>query len=606
MAAFTMCARCQAEYDDPADRRFHAQPNACPDCGPRLRWTTPGASGDSPPVTAGAALDAAVAALRGGRIVAVKGIGGFHLAVDATDDAAVAELRRRKARDDKPFAVMVADLDGARALCTLSDAAARALTSAARPIVIAPRSSRSRVAEGVAPGLGELGVLLAYTPLHHLLLADVARPLVMTSGNLSDEPIAHEDDDALTRLAPLVDGMLGHDRGIHIRCDDSVVRATPSGRSQVLRRSRGLAPEPLALPVRPRRPILALGAELKSTVAVTVGADVVASHHIGDLEHLATYQSFLQAIDHLGRLYDVVPEVVAHDLHPEYLSSKLADELGLPAIGVQHHHAHIASCLTEHGRIGPVLGLAFDGLGYGTDGTLWGGELLVADLAGFERVGHLAPVTMPGGVAAIREPWRMAVAWAQQAGVDDPFDDPRRSAVRDLAARRSGPVTSSMGRLFDAVAALVGLRPAVTYEGQAAIELEALARPVPRREVPALPVAVERDGAGVLVIDPAPLVAAVVAAIARGTAPALVAAGFHEAIGEAAARAAVDLAREHGLATVALSGGVFQNQRLASVVEEALVIAGLEVLVHRTVPPNDGGISIGQAAVAAAQGLAPR
>lgn len=609
MAGFRMCVACQAEYDDPADRRFHAQPNACPECGPHVTfWPTPLDPGGFRGPEREEALDAAIDALQRGEIVAVKGIGGFHLAVDATNDLAVRELRRRKARDDKPFAVMVADLAGARALCSLSAAAVEALTSPGRPIVIAALRDDADVAPGVAPGLQDLGVLLAYSPLHHLLLAGVGRPLVMTSGNVSDEPIAHEDDDARSRLAPLVDGVLGHDRGIHIRCDDSVVRATRSGRTQVLRRSRGLAPEPMALAVPARQAILAVGAELKSTVAITVDHEVVASHHIGDLEHLATYRSFLQAIDHLSGLYGIVPELVAHDLHPEYLSTKRAMDLGLPTLGVQHHHAHIASCLTEHGRTGPVLGLAFDGLGYGPDGTLWGGELMVADLCGFERVGHLAPITMPGGTAAIREPWRMGVAWAQRAGVADPFDDPRRDAVADLAARGHGPVTTSMGRLFDAVAALLGLRRVVTYEGQAAIELEALARSVPRTEATApLSVGVDRSPEGTVVIDPAPLVAALVDGRASGVRPALLAARFHESIGRATASVAADLAREHGLTSVALSGGVFQNQRLTEIVEEALAGAGLEVLVHRVTPPNDGGISVGQAAVAAAlTAAAPR
>ncbi len=600
MAPFLMCPACQAEYDDPTDRRFHAQPNACPTCGPTLSWVITGDTASAVDVRGDAALKAAINALRAGQIVAVKGIGGFHLAVDAADAVAVGELRQRKARDDKPFAVMVPDVASARRLCELSDAASAALASAGRPIVLAPRCPDAAVAPGVAPGLPDLGVLLAYSPLHHLLLAGVGRPLVMTSGNLSDEPIAHDDDDARTRLAPLVDGVLGHDRGIHIRCDDSVVRATRRGRTQVLRRSRGFAPEPLALAVAARRPILAVGAELKSTVAVTLGADVVASHHIGDLEYLATYRSFRQGIDHLCGLYGVVPEVVAHDLHPEYLSSKLAADLDLHAVAVQHHHAHIASCLTEHGRVGPVLGLAFDGLGYGPDATLWGGELLVADLRGFERVGHLAPVTMPGGVAAIREPWRMGVAWAHAAGVDDRFDDPRHDAVLDLAQRQQGPVTTSMGRLFDAIAALIGLRPTVSYEAQAAIELEALARSVPRAEAPIYPAGVACDAAGIMVIDPRPLISAILADQSKGTAPALLAAGFHESIGRASAAAAVEAVRAHGLHTVALCGGVFQNQLLSDVVEETLVMADLEVLVHRIVPPNDGGISIGQAAVAAA------
>ena len=625
MAAFTMCTACRSEYDDPSDRRFHAQPNACPDCGPRLRWVEPPVADANVVVGeaafGSAALESAIGALRSGRIVAIKGIGGFHLAVDAADPDAVGELRRRKHRDDKPFAVMVGDLDAARSLCDLGEPAVEMLTSSRRPIVIAPRRAGAAVAGGVAPDLNELGVMIAYSPLHHLLLSALGRPLVMTSGNLSDEPIAHTDDDAFDRLAPLVDGFLGHDRGIHIRCDDSVVRsigpvvgpvASPvagsgaGGRTQILRRARGFAPEPIPLPGRrPDAPaVLAVGAELKSTIAVTVGNDVVASQHIGDLEHLASYRSFLQAIDHLGGLYDVTPEVVARDGHPEYLSSKFADdrcaELGLDAIEVQHHHAHVASCLVEHGRTGPVLGVAFDGLGYGPDGTLWGGEFLVADLGGFERVGHLVPIAMPGGVTAIREPWRMAVAWASRAGIDHGIDDPRHDAVEDLVRRGHGPVTTSMGRLFDAVSALLGLRASVTYEGQAAIVLEAMARRVPRADAPRYDVTIDRDEAGLAVIDPAPLVAALMADRRNGTAVEVVAAGFHESIGRAAARVAVDQAKAFGLQTVALSGGVFQNVRLTEVVEDEVSSAGLEVLTHRTVPPNDGGISIGQAAVAAA------
>jgi hydrogenase maturation protein HypF len=601
MAGFTMCPSCQAEYDDPADRRFHAQPNACPACGPRLRWTPVAAAGGDAAIVGEDALDAAIVLLRAGGIVAVKGIGGFHLAVVADDERAVGELRRRKRRDDKPFAVMVGDPSEVARLVEASPGALAVLGSPGRPIVIAPRREGAPVAPGVAPGLPDLGILLAYSPLHHLLLRGVGRPLVMTSGNLSDEPIAHDDDDAVTRLGPLVDGVLGHDRGIHVRCDDSVVRDSGDGLVQVLRRSRGLAPEPIPL-VRATRPgILAVGAGMKSTVAVTRGGQVVASHHIGDLEHLASYRSFTQAVDHLLHLYGVTPEVVAHDLHPEYLSSKWAAGLDLPAVEVQHHHAHLASCLTEHGRPGPVLGLAFDGIGFGPDGTLWGGEILVGDLCGCERVGHLAAVTLPGGVAAIREPWRMGVAWAARAGVDVPFDDPRLEAVAELAARGRGPVTTSMGRLFDAVASLAGMRPAVSYEAQAAIELEAAARPVSRAVAPVYPVEVGRDAAGMVVIDPSPLVAALVRDRASGTSPALLAAGFHDSIGRAAAEAAARAAGEQGLETVVLTGGVFSNRRLSDRVADGLRAAGLEVLEHRRVPPNDGGISIGQAAVAAAR-----
>ena len=616
MAGFPMCAACEAEYHDPGDRRFHAQPNACPVCGPTLAWRDPGgaqlAQGE-------AALAATVAALRSGAVVAVKGLGGYHLAADATSAAAVAELRRRKARDDKPFAVMVADLDAAARVVVLDDRARQALTSPRRPIVLAPRMEAAdprsaaplgpRIDGGVAPGLPELGVFLPYSALHHLLLAGVCRPLVLTSGNLSDDPIAHEDADAVARLGPMVDGLLTNDRPIHIRCDDSVVRSLP-GRTQVIRRSRGFAPEPMRLPVPTSRHILAVGAELKNTVAVARDGVVVASHHIGDLEHLGTYRAFLQAVDHLPRLYGVHPELVAYDLHPEYLSTKVALGLDLPGVGVQHHHAHVASCLVEHGLSTPVLGLAFDGTGYGTDGTIWGGELLVADLAGFERVGHLRPLAMPGGVAAIREPWRMALAWLAAAEgleaaaadrlVPADVDPVNLRAIADLVDRAAGPVTSSMGRLFDAAAALLGIRSRVTYEAQAAIELEALARRVPRLDAPRYPGAVEVDEAGgVASLDPAPLLARLRVERDAGTPVPLIAAGFHEALGGAVAALAAELAGRHGLDTVVLTGGVFANARLTDVVEEALAGAGLRVLLHGHVPCGDGGISIGQAAIAA-------
>ena len=602
MAGFTMCKACQAEYEDPADRRFHAQPNACPACGPHVSWREPDGT---VLLTGDAAVHAAVERLLTGEVVAVKGIGGFHLACDATSVTAVGELRRRKARDDKPFAVMVSDLEAARELCELDDTAADTLTSPRRPIILAPRSAGAPVVDEVAPGLPELGVMLPYSPLHHLLLDGVDRPLVMTSGNLSDEPIAHDDDDAFERLGPMVAGLLTHDRPIHIRCDDSVARAT-GGRIQLLRRSRGHAPEPLPLPFDASA-VLAVGAELKSTVAVTTPRHVVASHHIGDLEHLATYRSFLQAVEHLPRLYGVVPELVAHDLHPEYLSTKFALELGLPSVGVQHHHAHAASCLVEHGRTEPVLAICFDGVGYGTDHTLWGGELLVADFAGFRRVGHLAPVVMPGGVAAIREPWRMAASWLRRAvGSDAAVDrlravDERAAIVVDLVERGSGPTTTAVGRLFDAVAAALGRRTRVTFEAQAAIELEAAARTVPREAARRYPddlVRITRDG-GLAVFDPAPLLAALVADRDAGVPTPVLAAGFHEALGGSVAALAASLAAEHRLDTIALTGGVFQNCRFSDVVESSL--HGFDVLVHERIPANDGGISIGQAAIASWQ-----
>jgi hydrogenase maturation protein HypF len=554
------------------------------------------------------ALDATVAALDAGRVVAVKGLGGYHLAVDAGQVPAVAELRRRKARDDKPFAVMVADLDTARALCRLTSAAEEALTSPRRPIVLAPRRpvDAGLVAEGVAPGLPELGLMLPYTPVHHLLLTRLRRPLVMTSGNLSDEPIAHDDADARERLGPMVDLILTHDRAIHIRCDDSVVRATPA-RTQMVRRSRGYAPEPVPLPTAARRQVLAVGAELKNTVAVAKGDNVIASHHIGDLEHLAAYRSFLQAVDHLCRLAGVAPEVVVHDLHPEYLSTKFALEGDLPTLGVQHHHAHIAACLVEHGRQDAVVGIAFDGLGMGPDGTLWGGELLVCDLDGYRRVGHLRPVALPGGNRAIREPWRMALSWTHAALGTGPAErygrgaDDRWATVLHMVERPDALLTTSAGRLFDAVAALCGLRSRVTYEAQAAIELEAAAAGLPIGDGAGWEVATSRID-GMVVLDPSPLVARVVSERERSTPVGEISAGFHDGLGRATADAAVALAREQGLDAVALSGGVFQNTRLTQVVARQVRAAGLTALVHEHLTPNDGSISVGQAAIAARSG----
>ncbi len=608
MSVFPMCKDCRREYTDPADRRFHAEPNACPVCGPQV----------SRP------LEEAAADLLAGQILAVKGLGGYHLACDATNHEAVVALRRRKARDDKPFAVMVRDLDEAGRLCDLTPAAEKALTSVRRPIVLAPkRAGDTGLSPRIAPDLPELGLMLPYTPLHHLLMAAVGRPLVMTSGNLSDEPIAHDDADATTRLGPMVDGTLTHNRAIHIRCDDSVVRATPArdssaplgvmdtdraetspGRVQMVRRSRGYAPEPIRLFAPTPHQVLAVGAELKNTVSVAKGQNVIASHHIGDLEHLAAYRSFLQAVDHLCGLTGVTPEVVAHDLHPEYLSTKFATELDVPLIAVQHHHAHIASCLVEHGRApdAPVLGIAFDGLGLGPDGTIWGGEFLVADLHGYRRVGRLRPVPLVGGNLAIKEPWRMALVWANEAlGHAEAVRygqvvDPRWPAILTLAERPDALLTSSAGRLFDAVAALLGLRTVVTYEAQAAIALEAVAAGAPAPD----DYEVDIHGGDLLELDPSPLVARIVAERDRGTATAIVAAGFHASLGRAVAEAAAALARAHGLDTVALSGGVFQNARLTHHVETGLRVRGLDVLVHEHLPPNDGGVSVGQAAVAAA------
>nr|MDQ6928309.1 carbamoyltransferase HypF [Actinomycetota bacterium] len=452
MASFPMCRDCRREYEDPTNRRFHAEPNACPVCGPHVRLVEPG--GAMLDEHSGA-LDLAAGMVLDGRILAIKGLGGFHLAADATNETAVGDIRRRKARDDKPFAVMVPTVEAAYALCDLAPATAQALDSPRRPIVLAPKRDGAPISDKIAPGLPELGLMLPYTPLHDLLLSRVGRPLVMTSGNLSDEPIAHADSDALARLGPMVDAILLHDRSIEIRCDDSVVRSLP-GRTgvQMVRRSRGYAPEPIHLAHPARRQILAVGAELKNTITVAKGDNVITSHHIGDLEHLAAYRSFLQAIDHLCHLTGVTPEVVAHDLHPEYLSTKFAEELDVPGLAIQHHHAHIASCLVDHGHEGPVLGIAFDGLGMGADGTLWGGEFLVADLTGYRRVGHLRQVPLPGGNQAIREPWRMALSWAfAAAGAGAASEvgkesDERWPAILQMVERADTIQTSSAGRLF--------------------------------------------------------------------------------------------------------------------------------------------------------------
>ncbi|HEX5898714.1 MAG TPA: carbamoyltransferase HypF [Solirubrobacteraceae bacterium] len=594
MAGFAMCARCQAEYDDPADRRFHAQPNACPDCGPQVRLGD--AVGDE-------AMRAAAALLLDGAIVAVKGVGGYHLACRAEDEAVVARLRARKHREDRPFAVMAPDLDAARTLVALDQAEAALLTGRDRPIVLAARRADAPVAAAVAPRSAELGVMLPYSPLHHLLTADTATTLVMTSGNVSDEPIAYVDDDARERLAGIADHVLAHDRPIRTRTDDSVVRAV-GGRPLMLRRSRGHVPRALALPVA-TRDLLACGAELKSTFCLAKGTRAWPGHHIGDLRNEETLRSFAVGVAHFERLFAVAPEVVAHDLHPDYLSTTYAlarEEVA--HVGVQHHHAHLAAVLAEHGERGPAIGAIYDGTGYGLDGTVWGGELLAGGLDGFERAGHLWPVRLPGGDHAVRQPWRMACAWLVEvlgaAPSPLPGIDPRTwHAVAELS--RTGlaaPVTTSMGRLFDAVAALCGVRTEVSYEGQAAVELEAISD---RSERGAYPL----DVAGGL-LDARGTVAAVALQLAAGVAPAVVGARFHRSVARATARACADAAGARGLDTVVLAGGVWQNRLLLELTLALLEQSGLRVLVPERLPPNDGAISFGQAAVAAAQHKALR
>ncbi len=561
MAGFEMCERCRAEYDDPLDRRFHAQPNACPECGPRA-WLAAGDGSELPPESvareagdeaAGAdAIAAAAAALRAGRILAVKGIGGFHLACRADDETAVAALRSRKHREDKPFAVMAGDLDAARELVELDEREAELLTGRERPIVVARRRPGASVAASVAPVSPDLGVMLPYSPLHVLLLADAGTPLVMTSGNVSDEPIAYRDDDALTRLAEIADLFLLHDRPIETRTDDSVMRSVAGSRQTsgplIMRRSRGYVPASIALPLESPQ-LLACGAELKNTFCLAKGGRAWVGHHIGDLENFETLTSFTEGIEHFQRLFSIEPAAVAHDLHPEYLSTKYALEReGVEHVAVQHHHAHLAACLAEHGEQGPAIGAIYDGTGYGPDGTIWGGELLAGGLDGYERAGSLWPVRLPGGAAAIRQPWRMACAWLVEAtGEATPTIPAALAAEVELArweevcellrAGVASPTTTSMGRLFDAAAAICGLRAAVNYEGQAAAELEAAADVAERRDFP-LPLAEAEPGhgAGVL-LDARELVAALGEAAAAGAPPAELSGRFHNAVAAATATA---------------------------------------------------------------------
>jgi hydrogenase maturation protein HypF len=603
MAGFTMCARCRAEYDDPRDRRFHAQPNACAECGPTVR------AGDA---VGEEALAAAGAALRDGQILAVKGIGGFHLACRADDEEAVARLRARKHREEKPFALMAPDLETARALVELGPAEEALLLGRERPIVLAPWRPDARVAAAVAPRSSDLGVMLPYSPLHHLLLADAAAALVMTSGNVSDEPIAYKDADAHDRLTAIADLFLTHDRPIHTRTDDSVVRARRTGVPLLMRRSRGYVPTSVELPLQ-APPLVACGAELKATFCVAKETRAWVGHHIGDLHNLETLTSFRDGIAHFEELFAVAPELVVHDLHPDYLSTGYALEReGVELMAVQHHHAHLAACLAEHGETGPAVGAIFDGTGLGTDGTVWGGELLVGGLADFERAGHLHPVRLPGGDQAAREPWRMACAWLAEALDGEPALPPRLADTVDVdrwtaVARMArmgfaAPVTTSMGRLFDAVAALAGVRARVTYEGQAAMELEGIAAADARgRAAPPEPYPLAVDPGPALILDARPTVLAVAEDAARGASAARIAARFHAAVAQATARACVLAAERHGLTTVALSGGVFQNRILLDATVAALHDADLRVLVPERLPPNDGGISFGQAAVAAAR-----
>ncbi|MFF9157934.1 carbamoyltransferase HypF [Streptomyces sp. NPDC014846] len=616
MAGFPMCPRCAREYGDPADRRFHAQPVACPDCGPGLALTPADGSG-ARPARDGEAIATARALLAAGRIVAVKGVGGYHLACDATDAQAVGALRDRKERGGKAFAVMCADLATAERIALLSDAERTALTSARRPIVLLRRRTPPdglRLAEQVCPGSPHLGVLLPYTPVHTLLFGLPGDPpgpraLVMTSGNRSGEPIVTDDSEALTRLAGLADAWLTHDRPIASPCDDSLLRVRPDGTEQVVRRSRGYVPRPLRLPV-PVRPTLAAGGDLKNVLCLGEGEQAWFGPHIGDMGELAALEAADRAERHLARLTGVTPRLVAADRHPGYHSTararRSASRLGAGApVLVQHHHAHVASAMAEHGLDGttPVIGVAFDGTGYGDDRTVWGGEILLADYTGYRRFAHLTPAPLPGGDAGVANPCRLALARLWAAGL--PWtpalpsvmacSDVEKAVLRRQLERQAACVpTSSMGRLFDAVSSLVGVCHRAGYEAQAAMELEAAALQAAGDDAVAHPFGYGKRGE----IDPAPALAALLADQSRGTPAAVLAARFHRGVAWAVTEICRRARTATGLTTVALTGGVFVNALLEEECTALLARDGFTVLRHGEVPPNDGGLALGQLMVA--------
>jgi len=597
MAPFVMCPACQREYDDPHDRRFHAQPNACPDCGPKLAlWSSRGEP------LAGDPIAEAAARLVAGDIVAIKGLGGFHLACDATSDTALATLRARKLRDEKPFAVMVADLAAARELAMLSADEAALLAAPERPIVLVMRRGDA-IARGVAPGTGLVGLMLPYTPLHHLLLGAVGRPLVMTSANPSDEPICADNAEAVARLGSIADALLVHDRAIATRCDDSVARVI-AGVPTLLRRSRGYVPRPIALARAVTRPVLGVGAQLKNTFCIATGDSAYLGPHVGDLENLSALEFFEHAIVRMEDILQLRPEVIAHDLHPGYMSTQYAQ--GRPRVhhvAVQHHHAHVASAMAEHGLAGPVIGVAYDGTGWGTDGTAWGGEILFARYDDFERLATFRPVALAGGDLAIREPWRIALAL-----IDDAFGGAAPIAqlplfatvpARSIAVVRGmvrgaihAPLARGIGRFFDGIGALALERSTSSYEGQIAVAWNLAAAPDHHGTYP---FAIDDAAA----IDLRPLVRGVVTDLIAGVAPGVVSARFHDTLIAATidrVRAAV---ASHGRVPVVLTGGAFHNPRLAEGVRAGL--ADLEVYAHGEVPPGDGGIALGQCLVADAK-----
>ncbi len=602
MAVFDLCPQCRVEYENPEDRRFHAEPTACPACGPRV-WLEEGGRR----LEAGA-IPAAARLLKEGRIVAVKGLGGFHLAADARNDFAVHTLRERKGRVAKPFALMVRDMTEAQRLCHISEAERARLISRERPIILARRWDKSGISAHVAPGHKYLGLMLPYTPLHFLLMENAPAALVMTSGNLSEEPLVYDNDEARSKLQDLTDAFLMHDRDIQVPCDDSVIRPVAGGGAISLRRARGLVPDPIYLPLA-SEPILGVGAEQKNTFCVATQGVALLSQHIGDLDSVETFDYYQRAITHFKDLCRQDPVIVAHDLHPQYLSTRYAQGLpGVRLMAVQHHHAHIAACLAENRRTDRCIGIALDGTGYGPDGTVWGGELLVADLADFSRAGHLVSVRLPGGEAAVRDPGRMAASYLYALYGDDFLSQARRLGIafaplearilhRQLAEGLNSPLTTSAGRLFDALAGALNICRTRTYEGQPAMELEMAAA---EDEEGFYPAAIAAQGAA-LVLDTLAIFGAAVADFQAGVGPATIAARFHNSLVQLLADACDLIRARTGLDLAALSGGVMQNALLLTRLHRTLEERGFEVLTHNLAPPNDGGIALGQVAVAAAR-----
>jgi hydrogenase maturation protein HypF len=603
MSSFTMCDDCAGEYNDPANRRFHAQPNACPSCGPGVSLR----GKDLQPIAADDAIARTGEILKEGGIVAVKGLGGYHLACDATDDNAVKRLRERKRRIEKPFAVMVPDIEWLEKICLPSADEREFLESIQRPIVLIQRKTNSLISKAIAPGNDNIGVMLPYTPLHHLLLREAGIPLVMTSGNISEEPIAYTDADAFGRLIGIADYYLTHNRGIHMRCDDSV-GAVLGGRKTMLRRARGYVPYPFRLSFRSESPVLAAGGHLKNTFCLIRNDYAFFSHHIGDLENFETLESFTGGIEHFKNLFSIQPGIIAYDMHPEYLSTKYALERDVPVkIPVQHHHAHVASCMAENGIDGDVIGIAFDGTGYGTDGAIWGGEFLTASYERFERAAHFKYFPLPGGEQAVREPWRTgfsllySVFGGECGAIGIPFMESLSKknlipVLQKMIDRRiNSPLTSAAGRLFDGIAALCGIRENINYEAQAAIEFQMLAD---KNETGLYRYDLDTSAAPWKIIWGG-IVKEVVNDIRNNVLVSAISGKFHNTIAEIIADTAVRIGKDTGMKNVILTGGVFQNALLVEKTVGLLAGSGLRVYTHGRIPPNDGGLALGQAAIAA-------